>query len=111
MTFIFRLDGEASTAYRWTGHEDQKISAKSPTELCSTRNQFLVASYEYLAVGGGSALGSNAIRIDSDLATCFAGPSDTFSNPPLAPEEEIQPFSIGTSIIVFNFCEMLFLII
>jgi hypothetical protein len=114
LTFVFRLDGEASVVYRWTRASQKKgegeeegeggggsmVSSASPgsertEEVDSTSDQFLVAAHDYLSVGGGRALGSNALRIDADLASCFAGPSDTFSNPPLAPEESIQPFAIG----------------
>ena len=87
---MFRLSGSSSAEYRWT------CSLPSSTPgINSTKEQFIVASHDYLAIGGGSAEGSNALRIDADLATCFAGPSDTFANPPLAPEEVTQPFMIG----------------
>lgn len=104
LTFVFRLDGNATVAYRWTQHvsgdgsvvQGGHVATDSATRTSlSTVDQFIVAAHGYLAVGGGSAEGSNALRLDEDLSTCFAGPSDTFRNPPLAPEEQLQPFSIG----------------
>ena len=108
-TFVFRLDGEDSAAYRWSGTTSSTTDTdtdctsnntgsnktRSELEKESTVNQFVVAGHDYLAVGAGQALGSNALRIDADLASCYAGPSDTFANPPLAPEELMQPFMIG----------------
>ena len=84
-TFVFRLSGSDSRAFKWNS---------SDSEL-ATHNQFIIATADYLAIGGSSAHASNAIRVDADLSTCCAGPSDTFNNPPLAPEESIQPFIIG----------------
>jgi len=100
MVFIFRLDGDNSAVYWWTGlnKEGEKelacTESSLTTEPSSTTDQFLVAAHDYIAVGGSSIHGANALRIDEDLAKCFAGPSDTFANPPLAPEEEVQPFDI-----------------
>lgn len=101
LTFVFRLDGTATRAYRWAGGGDEHSEEGVQS---STVNQFLVCSEDYLAVGGGSAEGSNALRISADLSTCSAGPSDTFSNPPLAPEEALQPFMLGecSDLIVFD---------
>lgn len=86
--FVFRLEGDASRAFHWAG-------AAAESGEGSTREQFLVATRCYLAIGGAEESGSNALRIDSDLAMCSAGQSDTFCNPPLAPEERMQPFFIG----------------
>ena len=60
-----------------------------------THQQFAVCSIHYIIFGGSSKEGTNALRIDEDLKTCFCGPSDTFDNEPLLMEEPLQPFIVG----------------
>ena len=56
--------------------------------------QYCVAQLNALVFGGSLQHGTNAIRICSDLRTCSCGPSDTYQNPSLVPEEG-DPFLIG----------------
>jgi hypothetical protein len=56
--------------------------------------QYCVSQHDALIFGGSLEHGSNAIRICGDLRTCSCGPSDTYENPCLVPEET-DPFIIG----------------
>ena len=56
--------------------------------------QYCVCSDDSIIIGGSVAHGTNAIRICRDLKTCSCGPSDTYDNPSLIPEET-DPFTIG----------------
>jgi hypothetical protein len=62
-----------------------------------TRNQYVVSCYDYIAIGAAAALGTNALRLDGDLRFCSSGPSDTFQNPCLAPEEDLYPAITDTT--------------
>lgn len=57
----------------------------------------MVSCRDYIAIGAAAALGTNALRLDSDLRFCSSGPSDTFQNPCLAPEEDLYPTIGGES--------------
>lgn len=76
--FVFRLSPPAAV-YRWV---------RIPSEANkATRNQFIVSTMMFLAFGASEENACNAIRLDSDLQNCSSGYSDTYMNPPLAPEE------------------------
>lgn len=60
-----------------------------------TFHQFALCSYDYMAFGGSSIHGTNAIRISSDLMSCSSGHSDTYNNPALVPDEPDDPFYIA----------------
>jgi hypothetical protein len=51
----------------------------------------VVSCRDYIAIGAAAALGTNALRLDGDLRFCSSGPSDTFQNPCLVPEEDLYP--------------------
>lgn len=105
--FVFRLTREKCEAYRWNSDNNNNnningISNNNDThqnvtisshEMASV--QFAIFTSENILIGGSALYGTNAIRIDSELKTCYCGPSDTYHNPPLLPEELIQPFIIG----------------
>jgi len=90
--FVFRLSGDTSACYRW---EPMQGSDRQDGTLSAAHAQFALCATDYIIVGGSAFHGTNALRIDSELKTCYSGPSDTYGNPPLAPEERIQPFVIG----------------
>lgn len=92
--FVFRLSGDTSACYRW---EPMQGSDRQDGTLSAAHAQFALCATDYIIVGGSAFHGTNALRIDSELKTCYSGPSDTYGNPPLAPEERIQPFVIGTN--------------
>jgi hypothetical protein len=98
--FVFRLTRDKCSAYKWSADRDYSPAGASLSEGSSsgggsTSEQFAMFTSEYILIGGSAAHGTNAIRIDSELKTCACGPSDTYHNPPLLPEELIQPFIIG----------------
>ena len=100
-TLVFRLSGDTSACYRWEGEGGGKQSPLNPlledgiALRSSTRDQFVMCTDDCIMLGGSAEHGTNALRIDHELKTCASGPSDTFANPPLAPEEFVQPFIIG----------------
>mmetsp|Transcript_2692 Transcript_2692/g.4044 ORF Transcript_2692/g.4044 Transcript_2692/m.4044 type:complete len:538 (+) Transcript_2692:191-1804(+) len=96
LTCCFRLRGIDIDCYRWRHTRSALNNSDDPetSESDSTHQQFAICTAEYIIFGGSAKHGTNAIRIDSDLRTCYCGPSDTYNNPPLAPEEQIQPFAI-----------------
>jgi hypothetical protein len=82
MCFCFRLDGEATACCnRWVGQTHYSVRA-----LQATQFQFAVCSNDFMAFGGSSQYGTNALRLSADLLTCEAGESDTFCNASLVPE-------------------------
>lgn len=89
--FVFRLSSPAA-AYKWVHNP----AVKNNKQSCY--NQFVVSSHRYIAFGASTDGSNNAIRIDSDLRTCDSGPSDTFQNEHLIPEELVEglasPFEI-----------------
>ncbi|CAE7450156.1 TLDC2, partial [Symbiodinium microadriaticum] len=98
-TFVFRLCGDTSASYRWDGEESSGVVNPLVGNLVSsrssTRDQFVMCTEDCIMLGGSAEHGTNALRIDHELKTCASGPSDTYRNPPLAPEEFVQPFVIG----------------
>lgn len=86
LTFVCRLNGELAACYRW--------NAKGEAEDRATVHQFAMCREDCIIFGGSAEHATNAIRIDAELKTCYCGPSDTFNNPALAPEEPVQPFII-----------------
>jgi hypothetical protein len=88
--FVFRLTRDKCDVYKWLSDHDHQQESSS-----STSQQFAMFTSEFILIGGSALHGTNAIRIDSELKTCSCGPSDTYHNPPLLPEELIQPFIIG----------------
>jgi hypothetical protein len=104
--FVFRLTRDKCDAFKWLQDYDQSLSSRASgdSEDCRNRSsgsatsqQFAMFTSEFILIGGSALHGTNAIRIDSELKTCSCGPSDTYHNPPLLPEELIQPFIIGQS--------------
>jgi hypothetical protein len=65
-----------------------------PNDMDDIYYQYCISQLDALIFGGSAEHGTNAIRICSDLRTCSAGPSDTYQNLPLVPEES-DPFLIG----------------
>jgi hypothetical protein len=55
-------------------------AAASTIAFHSTRSQFIFANSDYIAIGGSSEHGSNAIRLSNDFLECSTGPSDTYGN-------------------------------
>lgn len=88
--FCFRLDGPNAAKYPWKPPEE-KIGMSD----ISTTSQFAHCTNNYMAFGGSQEFCTNAIRIDSDLLSASAGPSDTYDNPCLVPEEKSNPFALG----------------
>lgn len=85
------------------GTETEDMTAEAVQDQAAPRNlkdlddiyfQYCVAQLNALVFGGSLEHGTNAIRICSDLRTCSCGPSDTYQNPSLVPEES-DPFLIG----------------
>jgi hypothetical protein len=127
-TFVFRLDGQNAQCYKWTHRSRQQgaagagsvpvtgAAASGPETETGTEKddiisgealahqQFAVCSINYLIIGGSAVHGTNALRLDSDLRSCFCGPSDTFENEPLVPEEETQPFAVGETMRLLAAC-------
>lgn len=91
-TFVFRLNGDSAGCFKWGVKEDDDSVFSS---MSQAHQQFAICAADHIAFGGSSEYGTNAIRIDSELQSCFSGPSDTFRNPILVPEEETQPFAVG----------------
>jgi hypothetical protein len=89
--FCFRLYGDTSACYRWESHTKLPVAEGT----AATRDQFALCTEQGIIIGGSASHGTNALRIDAELMTCYSGYSDTYSNPPLAPEEEVQPFVVG----------------
>mmetsp|Transcript_16787 Transcript_16787/g.25232 ORF Transcript_16787/g.25232 Transcript_16787/m.25232 type:complete len:518 (+) Transcript_16787:161-1714(+) len=87
--FCFRLDGPNAAKFPWTSPEE-----KIGSSTLVTATQFAHCTPTYMAFGGSNQHGTNALRIDSDLSQASSGPSDTYDNPPLAPEEPRQPFQV-----------------
>lgn len=87
--FCFRLDGPNAAKYPWKPPEE-KIGLSD----IATTSQFAHCTHQYLAFGGSQEFCTNAIRIDSDLLSGSTGPSDTYDNPSLVPEEK-SPFRMG----------------
>ena len=98
-TFIFRLDGSSAKCYGWKHRERANDAPDGPSDMDLAADlahqQFAVCSSAFIIIGGSAKHGTNALRIDSDLKTCYCGPSDTFDNDPLVPEELSQPFTVG----------------
>lgn len=99
-SFIFRLDSSNPRCYKWSHRGKLGINSEltESDEISSTslaHQQFAVCSISGIIIGGSSSHGTNALRLDSELRTCYCGPSDTYDNEPLAPEEETQPFAVG----------------
>lgn len=88
--FCFRLDGPNAAKYPWKPPEE-RIGMSD----VSTTSQFAHCTNDYLAFGGSQEFCTNAIRIDSDLLSGSTGPSDTYDNPTLVPEEKNNPFRVG----------------
>lgn len=88
--FCFRLDGPNAAKFPWKSPEE-----KIGTSTASTTSQFAHCTSTYLAFGGSEKHCTNAIRIDSDLLSGSTGPSDTYDNPVLVPEERANPFRMG----------------
>jgi hypothetical protein len=88
--FCFRLEGPNAAKYPWKSPEE-----KIGTSDISTTSQFAHCTHDYMAFGGSQELCTNAIRIDSDLLSASTGPSDTYDNPCLVPEEKANPFRVG----------------
>jgi hypothetical protein len=78
LCFCFRLDGSDAQCYRWVGQTQDSVQALQATQL-----QFAICANDYMAFGGSSQHGTNALRLSADLMTCDTGPSDTYNNPPL----------------------------
>jgi hypothetical protein len=77
-------------------NDDQVPSEVTPKGLDDIYFQYCISQLDALIFGGSVEHGTNAIRICSDLRTCSCGPSDTYQNLPLVPEET-DPFLIGQS--------------
>ena len=88
--FCFRLDGPNAAKFPWKPPEE-KIGMSD----VATTSQFAHCTHEYMAFGGSQEFCTNAIRIDSDLLSGSTGPSDTYDNPNLVPEEKNNPFRMG----------------
>jgi hypothetical protein len=86
----FRLEGPNAAKYPWKSPEE-----KIGTSDISTTSQFAHCTHDYMAFGGSQEHCTNAIRIDSDLLSASTGPSDTYDNPCLVPEEKANPFRVG----------------
>jgi hypothetical protein len=103
--FVFRLDGDNAGYYKWDnrssssgrGGEMVPYGNMMVSSMGQAHQQFAICTREYIMIGGSSVYGTNALRVDAELQTCFSGPSDTFNNPALVPEETRQPFVIGKS--------------
>jgi hypothetical protein len=124
-SFVFRLDGQNAQCYKWT-HRSRQHGATGAGSVPVTgadasgpetgperddisgealaHQQFAVCSINYIIIGGSAVHGTNALRLDSDLRSCFCGPSDTFENEPLVPEEETQPFAVGETMRLLAAC-------
>lgn len=87
--FCFRLDGANAAKYPWAAAED-KIGVGNS----ATQSQFAHCTHTYMAFGGSAKLGTNALRIEGSLTQVSSGPSDTYNNPPLVPEEVKQNFEV-----------------
>ena len=61
----------------------------------ATFHQFIHCTVDYMAIGGSSKHGTNAIRITSDLMLCSCGHSDTYNNSSLTPDEPNDPWYIS----------------
>lgn len=109
-TFIFRLDGQHAKCFKWRyhAHLDDSEASEMTSGSALTHQQFAVCSIHYIIFGGSSKEGTNALRIDEDLKTCFCGPSDTFDNEPLLMEEPLQPFIVGKQDLTVCFILCLF---
>mmetsp|Transcript_17882 Transcript_17882/g.29905 ORF Transcript_17882/g.29905 Transcript_17882/m.29905 type:complete len:534 (+) Transcript_17882:120-1721(+) len=90
--FCFRLDGPDANCYRWAGHSRNSVEVLNTTEM-----QFAVCCNEYMAFGGSSRHGTNALRLSSDLMICDTGQSDTFGNPVLVPESKFRGHALKVS--------------
>jgi hypothetical protein len=102
--FVFRLTREKCSAYKWLMDHDFPNGEGTNGGGGSTSEQFAMFTSEYILIGGSAMHGTNAIRIDSELKTCACGPSDTYHNPPLLPEELVQPFIIGERLAPPSLC-------
>lgn len=87
--FCFRLDGANAAKFSWSAPED-KIGVSDT----ATANQFAHCCSSYMAFGGSRLHGTNALRIEADLAHASSGPSDTYNNSALVPEEDKQAFDV-----------------
>jgi len=88
--FVFRLSGPSSqtaVAYKWFHNPVKNKQGHNTSE------QFLVATREYISFGASHEHGTNALRLDGDLLTCSSGPSDTYHNLSLTPDED-GPFQV-----------------
>lgn len=93
LTLIFRLDGPNAACYRWA--LQRSAVGRDGREVDDfIRHQFAVCSEQMITIGGSQRYATNAIRIDADLNIGHSGPSDTFANPGLVPEEG-NTFSIS----------------
>lgn len=86
----------ATTTMTAVENDDQVPSEVIPKGLDDIYFQYCISQLDALIFGGSVEHGTNAIRICSDLRTCSCGPSDTYQNLPLVPEET-DPFLIGQS--------------
>ena len=66
--FFFRLDGNSPCAYRWEMQKPVSMNA-------ITHVQFAVCSKSFLSFGASDKHGTNALRINQDLTSGFAGMS------------------------------------
>jgi hypothetical protein len=57
--------------------------------------EYAYANMEYIAFGGSSIEGSNAIRLSNDLSSCSCGPSDTYNNPRLVDTDLPDPLKVS----------------
>ena len=57
-------------------------------DTSSTLHQFALGTKTFLAFGASHSQGMNALRLTHDLTVGSSGPSDTFGNPCLVPEED-----------------------
>lgn len=89
LCFCFRIIKNKGDCYRWVGHTMSSVETLSPTHM-----QYAVCASEYMTFGASEKMGGNAIRLSSDLQTCYTGESDTYCNPPLVKGAD-RPLRVG----------------
>jgi hypothetical protein len=87
--FVFTLDGTKSAAYNCPRIINEEML------VAGTMTEYAYANMEYIAFGGSSIEGSNAIRLSNDLSSCSCGPSDTYNNPRLVDTDLPDPLKVS----------------